>query len=218
MKKSFAAIVLTLGLTGLAHAASMPKGDASAGQAKSGTCVACHGADGNSFAPTFPRIAGQNAKYIYKQLQDFKANRRYEATMSPMVIGLSDQDMADLAAFYSSQKTAVGQADPKLVEQGERLFRGGNPSTGLAPCSGCHNPGGKGNDYAGFPALAGQHADYIKKQLRDFRAAGRKDMTEQKRTNDSAKKDEAGMMQMIAAKMSDQEIEAVASFLSGLYN
>lgn len=220
MKKLFAAAVLSLGLASLAQASAvMPKGDATAGQTKAAACGACHGADGNSMAPTFPRLAGQNAKYIYKQLQDFKAGRRLNASMQGMVLPLADQDMADVAAYYSEQKAGVGQAKPELVKLGEKIYRGGNAKTGLAACAGCHNPAGRGNELAGFPHIGGQHADYIKAQLQAFRAAGRNDLGDAvvKRGNDAAKAGELGPMQMIAAKLSDEEINAVASFISGLH-
>lgn len=219
MKKFFAAAALSLGLATLAQAASMPKGDAAAGQTKAAACGACHGADGNSMAPTFPRLAGQNAKYLYKQLQDFKSARRVDASMQGMVAPLNEQDMADIAAYFSEQKTGVGQAKPDLVKKGEKIYRGGNGKTGLAACAGCHNPAGRGNDLAGFPQVGGQHADYIKAQLKAFRAAGRNDLGDAviKRSNDAAKAGELGPMQMVAAKLSDEEIEAVASFISGLH-
>lgn len=220
MKKLLALAALSLGLASLAQASTLPKGDAAAGQTKAAACGACHGADGNSMAPTFPRLAGQNAKYIYKQLQDFKAGRRNDASMQGMALPLSDQDMADLAAYYAEQKGGVGQAKPDLVKKGEKVYRGGNAKTGLAACAGCHSPAGKGNALAGFPHLGGQHADYIKKQLNAFRAAGRADIVAdpaQKRVNDAAKAGEQGPMQMVAAKLSDEEIEAVSSFISGLH-
>ncbi|HEX6592342.1 MAG TPA: c-type cytochrome [Moraxellaceae bacterium] len=220
MKKLLAAAVVSLGLAAAAQASTAPKGDAAAGQTKAAACGACHGADGNSAAPTFPRIAGQGAKYLYKQLQDFKAGRRADASMQGMVAPLSDQDMADLAAYFAEQKSGVGQAKADLVKKGEKVYRGGNPKTGLAACAGCHNPAGKGNALAGFPHLGGQHADYVKKQLIAFRAAGRADIVAdpaQKRVNDAAKAGELGPMQMVAAKLSDEEIEAVSSFISGLH-
>ena len=218
MKKFFAAALLSLGLASLARAVTvMPKGDAAAGQTKAAACGACHGADGNS-APGFPRLAGQGAKYIFKQLSDFKAGRRVNATMQGMAMPLSEQDMADVAAYFSAQKAGVDAAKADLVKKGEKVFRGGNAKTGLAACAGCHNPAGKGNALAGFPRLGGQHADYVKAQLQAFRAAGRGDLGDMvKRTNDAAKAGEAGPMQMVAAKLSDEEIEAVSSFVAGLH-
>ncbi|MDF2446919.1 MAG: cytochrome c4 [Moraxellaceae bacterium] len=220
MKKLFAVAALSLGLASLAQAAPMPKGDAAAGQGKAAACGACHGADGNSMAPTFPRLAGQNARYTFKQLQDFKAGRRMNPTMQGMAAPLSEQDMADLAAFYADQKSGAGMAKAELAKKGEKIYRGGNSDTGLAACAGCHNPAGKGNAPAGFPRVGGQHADYIKAQLQAFRAAGRNDTVAdpaQKRVNDAAKAGELGPMQMVAAKLSDEEIEAVSSFISGLH-
>jgi cytochrome c553 len=220
MKKLFAVAALSLGLASLAQAAPMPKGDAAAGQGKAAACGACHGADGNSMAPTFPRLAGQNARYAFKQLQDFKAGRRVNPTMQGMAAPLSEQDMADLAAYYAEQKSGAGMAKAELAKKGEKIYRGGNSNTGLAACAGCHNPAGKGNAPAGFPRVGGQHADYIKAQLQAFRAAGRNDTVAdpaQKRVNDAAKAGELGPMQMVAAKLSDEEIEAVSSFISGLH-
>lgn len=217
MKKFLATVVLLFGAASAAQAAVvMPKGDAAAGQGKAAACGACHGMDGNSAAPTVPKLAGQNAKYIYKQLQDFKATRRNNAMMLGFASALSDQDMADIAVYMSEQKLAGGATKPELAVRGEKLFRGGNKAVGLAPCSGCHGPAGLGNTYAAFPRIGGQHADYTKAQLVAFRAAGRDDNTDMKRANDAAKPGELGPMQMIAAKLSDKDIDALASYIQGL--
>ncbi|MBZ2188761.1 cytochrome c4 [Alcanivorax sp. JB21] len=205
------ALVLAGVLAGQAHA-----GDAAAGEAKAAVCAACHGPDGNSPAADFPKIAGQGEKYFVKQLMDYKSGARENAIMRGQVAGLSEQDMKDLAAFYAAQPIEVGAADPDLVEAGERLYRGGNMDTGLAACSGCHGPAGDGIAAAGFPALSGQHARYIEEQLRAFRAAGRDDLGAAAYRRNDTTSDEPGMMQAIAAKMSDREIKAVASFISGL--
>ena len=122
MKKSFAALVAVLSMSSVSAGVTMPKGDVAAGQAMSAQCAACHGADGNSAAPTFPRLAGQSEKYIYKQLQDFKAGRRNNALMMPMVADKTDQQMADLAAYFSQQKSGVNLADPALIAKGEKLY------------------------------------------------------------------------------------------------
>lgn len=219
MKKLFAALI-ALGVAAAVQAAPLPQGDAVAGESKAATCAACHGPNGNSMAPTFPRLAGQNAKYTFKQLQDFKAGRRLNPTMQGIAAALSEQDMADLGAYFAQQQSGLSAANAELASKGERLFRGGNPETGLAPCSGCHNPAGKGNAPAGFPRLAGQQAEYTKAQLRSFRAAGRNDTVAdpaQKRINDAAKAGETGPMQMVAAKLSDAEVDALAAFISGLH-
>ena len=201
MKKMFviAAAAAALG----AYSSVQAAGDPAAGKTKSTTCAACHGADGNSVAPNFPKLAGQAESYLLKQLHDFKSGVRKNATMQPMVAGLNDQDMADLAAYFSSQKVTGGKADPKLVAEGEKLFRGGDPASGTAACAGCHGPTGAGNPAAKFPALSSQHAQYIEAQLKAFRSG--------ERTNDAGK-----MMEGVTAKMSDAQIAAVASYIDGL--
>jgi cytochrome c553 len=187
------------------------EGDAEAGKNKAAVCGACHGADGNSDAAINPKLAGQGEKYLVKQLMDYKSGARENAIMAGQAGALSEQDMADLAAYFSSQTIKVGQADPALVEAGERIYRGGNMTTGLSACAGCHGPAGAGIDAAGFPALGGQHAAYTVSQLKAFRAAGRNDEKGPHRANDPA-----AMMRDIAAKMSDEEINAVASYIAGL--
>ncbi|CAM3141287.1 cytochrome c, class I [Ectopseudomonas mendocina] len=201
MNKVLVSLLLTLGLTGVAQAA----GDAEAGQGKVAVCGACHGADGNSPAPNFPKLAGQGERYLLKQLHDIKSGNRQVVEMTGMLDNLSDQDMADIAAYFSSQKMSVGAADPKLVARGEALFRGGKLEEGMPACTGCHSPDGAGLAAAGFPHLGGQHAQYVAKQLTDFR--------EGNRTNDG----DAMIMRAIAAKLSNKDIEAVSSFIQGLH-
>ncbi|MGE8505474.1 c-type cytochrome [Pseudomonas berkeleyensis] len=201
MNKVLVSLLLTLGLTGVAQAA----GDAEAGQGKVAVCGACHGADGNSPAPNFPKLAGQGERYLLKQLHDIKSGNRQVVEMTGMLDNLSEQDMADIAAYFSSQKMSVGAADPKLVERGEALFRGGKLEEGMPACTGCHSPDGAGLAAAGFPHLGGQHAQYVAKQLTDFR--------EGNRTNDG----DAMIMRAIAAKLSNKDIEAVSSFIQGLH-
>lgn len=201
MNKVLVSLLLTLGITGLAHAA----GDATAGQGKVAVCGACHGADGNSPAPNFPKLAGQGERYLLKQLHDIKSGSRTVVEMTGLLDNLSDQDMEDIAAFFSSQKMSVGAADPKLVERGEALFRGGKLEEGMPACTGCHSPNGAGIAAAGFPHLGGQHATYVAKQLTDFR--------EGNRTNDG----DNMIMRAIAAKLSNKDIEAVSSYVQGLH-
>ncbi|MCK0536775.1 c-type cytochrome [Alcanivorax quisquiliarum] len=206
-------VLMLAGLTaGHVHAA----GDAAAGEAKSAVCAACHAADGNSPVGMYPKLAGQGEKYLLKQLMDYKSGARQDPIMQAQVATLSEQDMADLAAFYAAQEVEVGRASAELVEAGERLYRGGNLQSGVAACSGCHGPAGAGIEAAGFPALGGQQAEYVEQQLRAFRAAGRDDLGAQKYRRNDTDSDDLGMMQAIAAKMSDREIQAVASFISGL--
>ncbi|OEC52770.1 cytochrome c [Pseudomonas sp. ENNP23] len=201
MNKVLVSLLLTLGITGLAHAA----GDAKAGQAKTAVCGACHGPDGNSLAPNFPKLAGQGERYLLKQLHDIKAGKRQVLEMTGLLTNLSDQDLEDIAAYYSSQAGSVGAADPKLVARGEALFRGGKLEEGMPACTGCHAPDGAGNAAAGFPHLGGQHAQYVTKQLTDFR--------EGNRTNDG----DNMIMRAIAAKLSNKDIEAVSSYIQGLH-
>lgn len=201
MNKILVSLLLTLGITGLAQAA----GDATAGQGKVVVCGACHNADGNSAAPNFPKLAGQGERYTLKQLNDIKSGARPIVEMTGLLDNLSDQDLADIAAYYASQKMSVGAADPKLVERGEALFRGGKLQEGMPACIGCHSPDGAGLAAAGFPKISGQHAAYVAKQLTDFR--------EGNRTNDG----DSMIMRGIAAKLSNKDIEAVSSFIQGLH-
>ncbi|WP_455234609.1 c-type cytochrome [Thiogranum longum] len=196
----FATVFLLVSGTSAAMA-----GDAAAGKAKSATCAGCHGADGNSANPEWPKLAGQHAAYLEKQLKDFKEGEtRSNAMMAPMVATLNEQDMADLAAFYASQTIQAGAADESLVELGEKIYRGGNPATGVAACIGCHGPRGAGNPAANFPSLSGQHAKYVENQLYAFKKG--------ERSNDAGK-----MMRNTVARMTEEEIKAVASYVQGLH-
>ena len=203
MNKLIVSLLLTVGISGFAHAA----GDAAAGQAKAAVCGACHGPDGNSMAPNFPKLAGQGERYLTKQLKDIKDGKRVVLEMTGLLTNLNDQDLADLAAYFASQKGSVGAADPKIVARGEALFRGGNLDKGLPACTGCHSPNGSGNAAAGFPHLGGQHAQYVTKQLTDFRKE------EGGRANDG----DAMTMRTIARKLSDEDIAAVSSYIQGLH-
>jgi len=180
-------------------------GNIEAGKEKSAVCAACHGADGNSVNPEWPKLAGQNAGYIVKQLTYFKDGERVNATMKGIASNLTEQDREDLAAYFSSLKVKTGLADPKLVELGQKIYRSGIASSGVAPCMGCHGPDGAGNPAANYPALRGQNAKYVENQLRGF-ASGQ-------RQNENAKK----MMQILASRMTDHEIRAVASYIQGLH-
>lgn len=166
-------------------------------------CAACHGADGNSPLPMNPSLAGQHPEYLFKQLNEFKSGSRTNAVMTGMVAGLSAEDMRNLAAYYAAQKPSESAAkDKELVAQGRKLFRGGNVAAGVAACAGCHSPNGAGIP-SQYPRLAGQHPEYIVTQLKAFRAG--------ERANDST-----NMMRAVAARLTDNEIAAVAEYLSGL--
>lgn len=200
--KKLVVIAATCALLGSATAA-LAAGDPVAGKAKSAACAACHNADGNSAVAQYPKLAGQSADYLVKQLQEYKSGARVNAIMVGMVAPLSPQDMEDLAAYFSSQQIARGAADPALAPAGEAIFRGGNLTSGVAACSACHSANGAGNPAAKFPALAGQHAEYVETQLKAFRAM--------ERANDAGQ-----MMRGVAAKLTDPEIKAVASYVQGL--
>jgi cytochrome c553 len=208
--KKILAITMSLAVSMVASVASAesannPMGDAEAGKAKAEKCVACHGADGNSINPEWPKLAGQHENYLHKQLLYFYGGERENATMKGMVQGLSEEDAHDLAAFYASQKVTIGAADPELVELGEKIYRSGNAESGVAPCMGCHGPNGAGNPGANYPALRGQHAKYVELQLHGF--------AEGKRVNENSVK----MMQILSSRMTNREIRAVASYIQGLH-
>ncbi|MDM8563083.1 c-type cytochrome [Candidatus Marithioploca araucensis] len=180
-------------------------GDAAAGKAKSALCAACHGADGNSLNPLWPNLAGQHASYIVQQLKGLQSEARTDATMSPMAAPLTEQDMVDLAAHFSSQTKKMGETDPELLAQGEKIYRGGNKETGVAACIACHGPQGNGNPAAKYPSVGGQNALYTKKQLMDYKSEVRKP------------EGNAIMMRDIAFKMSDEEMQAVTNYMQGLH-
>lgn len=204
MKVSILFISITLLLVGAGNASAIDVGgDAANGKAKSQVCAACHGADGNSKNPQYPKIAGAAAPYLYKQLTDYKEGRRANAVMAGIVAALSDQDMRDLAAYFATQTRSQGTADETQVELGKLVFMGGNSATGVPACAGCHAPNGAGNPAARFPSLAGQHAEYVTIQLHAF--------SKGERANDAGQ-----MMRNIASKLSDSEIEAVSEYVSGL--
>lgn len=184
-------------------------GNAEAGQAKAATCVACHGVDGNSAVPTFPKLSGLGHKYLLKQMQDIRDGRRPVALMAGQVDNMTDQDLSDIAAFYDAQPRTGGTADPDKVSLGRKVYLGGIAERQVPACSGCHSPTGNGNGPAGYPALAGQHADYVAAQLKMFRK-GYEDPAG--RTNGG----EAKIMRTTAFRMSDMEIDVVASYIAGL--
>lgn len=185
-------------------AALAARGDAAKAEPLvNGVCGGCHGVDGNSMAPTFPKLAGLQLEYINKQLNDYKTGIRKNPTMAPMVSTLSSDDILNLAAYYSAQAPKPGTAkDAALVAAGQKVYKGGNMGSGVPACASCHGPNGAGIP-AQFPRLAGQHSEYILTQLRDFRTGVR--------NNDGAK-----MMQVIARKMTEQEMQAVADYVAGL--
>lgn len=183
--------------------------DAAAGKELSASCAACHGADGNSAVPSFPKLAGQGEVYLIKQMKDIRDGARPVPTMAGQVDNKSDEELANIAAFYASQPASGGQTDPAMLDLGQKIYRAGVAERQVAACSACHSPTGKGNAPAGFPALAGQHAEYIATQLKMYRK-GYED--ENGRTNDGDTK----IMRTTAFGLSDKEIEAVSSYVAGL--
>ena len=179
-------------------------GNAAAGKNKAAACGGCHGVDGNSAAPNFPKLAGLDASYIAKQLEDFKKGVRKDATMNGMAAGLSKKDMEDIGAYYAGQKRAGGAAnlDDKGRKTAETLYRGGNTKNGISACMSCHGPAGTGIPPR-YPSVGGQHAAYNAKQLGDFKSGAR--------SND------AGVMGPIAQRLSDGEIKVLSEYMAGLH-
>lgn len=180
------------------------KGDAAKAQKiVNDVCGACHSTDGNSTSPAYPVLAGQHPEYIAKQLGEFKSGARKNAIMAPNVTNLSSDDMLNLAAYFSAQQPKPRLAkDAALVAEGQKIYKGGNAGSGVPACASCHGPAGSGIPVQ-FPRLAGQHSKYVLSQLKNFRSGDR--------TNDGGK-----MMQVIARKMTDQEMKAVAEYINGL--
>ncbi len=177
---------------------------AKAQKTASTVCSACHGVDGNSTSPLYPKLASQHEAYLAKQLRDFKSGKRKNAIMSAMVMSLSLGDIQGLAAYFSAQQETPGHATkPKLVAAGKKIYRGGVAGTGVPACMSCHSPNGAGIPVL-FPQVAGQHAAYIAAQLKAFRAGTR--------ANDPNK-----MMRQIALRMTDPEIAAVSQYIAALH-
>lgn len=225
MKKKLLVLSISLALiavSGILHA----EGSISAGKQKTAACAGCHGENGNSMMPMFPKLAGQHPGYLIKQLTAFKNGTRKDATMQSMVLSLSEQDFADIAAYYAEQAISpnpmpVLDADDEdeaemgdeqaaserqsdiqtQLSMGSDLYRNGDLEREVSACIACHGPYGEGNKPASFPALKSQHADYLIKSLKDFKSGARSNNPD-------------NMMHMIAKKMTDAEIEAVAYHIS----
>jgi cbb3-type cytochrome c oxidase subunit III len=175
----------------------LAKGEASYGA----VCAACHGADGNSGTPTFPKLAQQHPQYLVKQLQEFKAGKRANAVMMGFASALSEDDMRNIAFWVSSKAAKPGFAkDKEAVALGERIYRGGIADRQVPACAGCHSPNGAGIP-AQYPRIGGQHAEYAAAQLTAFRDGVRKNSLQ---------------MNQIAAKLNDREIKALADYVAGL--
>lgn len=202
-----AGLLLTLLAAGFGSAHAVT-GNPEAGKAQTAACGACHGQDGATpLDPTYPVLAGQNERYLLRQLQMIQTDARQIPLMAGQLNGKTDQDLADLAAYYASLPAKVGQAkgDDESIARAERLYRGGDLSKGVAACIACHGPTGKGNAPAGFPAISGQAVGYSQKQLTEYR--------EGRRATDESY---GAMMRGVAARLTDTEIAALADYLHGL--
>jgi len=200
IKKYVFGVLLAAGLSG----GALAQGSAAAGEGKVAVCVACHGQTGNdSLLPAVPKLGGQGEKYLLKQLQEIKSGVRQVPLMNGILDNLSERDLADVAAFYASQPQPLGAVEEAKRALGEKLYRAGDANIGVAACTACHAPNGKGNATAGYPSLSGQDVAYTEAQLKAFRDG--------ERTNDAAQ-----VMRDIAARLNDREIAALASYVSGL--
>lgn len=185
--------------------ATLAAGDPEAGQAKAAACAGCHGPNGASAVAQFPKLAGQHESYSVGQLKAFKSGERSNPMMTGMSAALSEQDMADIGAFFAKQPPNIGKANPGLAELGAKIYRGGNNKTGVSACMACHGPDGAGNAPAQYPQLSGQHAAYVATRLKAYQAGN------------GGKGTRAKMMQDIAARLSEKEIQAVSSYVEGLH-
>jgi len=196
-------------------------GDAKAGQTKASACAACHGADGNSSDPQYPRIAGQSERYVAHQMALIASGQRTgpAVAMVPFVKDLTPQDMRDIGAYFATQKSGAGLADDtviadgaykgmKFFEVGQQLYRGGDASRGIPACMACHGPSGAGNPGPAYPHLGGQRQDYAARRLQEYR------------TGTTTEKNPAlfNIMAQVANKLTDQEIQALGTYLQGLHN
>lgn len=200
-----ASLAITLGAVGTASANPRAEADAAAGESLATPCAACHGEAGISPTPTFPHLAGQQMSYLAKQIMDIRDGRREVPQMAGQVDDFDDQDAWDVAAFYAEQEPHLGQADDdaELLARGEALYRAGDQQKGIPACSACHSPTGAGIGSAAYPALSGLQTDYTVSTLQAF--------ADGERENDPNQ-----VMRDIAAKMSDDDMQAVANYLLGL--
>ena len=212
MKKTI--IILATVLLASFSSSIIAAGDTEAGQTKSATCMGCHGLAGNSEIASFPKLAGQGEAYLLKQLQNFKSGERNNAIMAGVASLLSEQDMMDIAAYYSIQTISENSAkgDAKTIELGRKIYVGGKMDTQTTACIACHGPKGLGIPTAGFPSLSAQHADYIAVQLKAFRQYS---INEQTGSDDVSRTNE--MMVNVAKGLTTVEIEALAQYIAGLH-
>jgi cytochrome c553 len=200
-------LVLSVGLlSALGSARALAQdGSVEAGQGKSAICASCHGIDGNSVTPEWPSLAGQHENYIVRQLEAYRNGERQDVGMQNFAAMLSEQDMHDIAAFFSSQPPRPNGADPALVSLGEEIYRGGLPDRAIPACIACHGPTGSGNPLAAYPRVGGQHSTYTLATLRAYGSGERR--------SDG----EAQTMRNVAEHLLEDEMRAVASYIQGLH-
>lgn len=219
MKRSLWFIALCTPLLAAASQANPPAnsqanpftgGNAQAGASKAAVCMGCHGPAGNSANPAWPKLAGQGANYLYRQLQNYKSGARPDPLMGPQAAGLADEDMRDLAAYFATQKIAPGVASEASIATAQSLYRAGDAKAGIPACAACHGPDGAGIEASGYPRIGGQHATYLTKVLRDMRGLATQ--------LDGLPNGPLQTMAPIAGKLSDAQIDALASYLNGLHS
>lgn len=222
MIKKLLTVTISLALASSAGFA-VAQGKAGVGKEKAASCAGCHGEDGNSMMPGFPKLAGQHEGYLLKQLKAFKNGERIAPMMAPLAMGLDEKSMEEIAAYYAAQRISKNPAPvlpadenddapekteeqkkaelDDLIEQGGDLYRNGNLSREVSACVACHGPYAEGNKPATYPSLHSQHAEYLIKTLTDFKNGQRSNNRE-------------NMMHMIATKMTDADINAVSYYIS----
>jgi cytochrome c553 len=187
-------------------------GTAQAGATKVATCTACHGANGNSTNPQWPRLAGQNAVYIDEQLHLFRAGVRTNPLMTAMAASLSDRDIDNISVYYENQTPIGGEADPSYWKAGEQLYKNGDPSRNIPACIACHGPVGRGNLASGYPALRAQYAVYVMKQLQDYASGARYAGAGANKPHSR----NGEMMSTIAKLLTPEDMRNVASYVQGM--
>ncbi|MCG6201167.1 c-type cytochrome [Psychromonas antarctica] len=200
MNKLLMTLIGILSFSGIVQA----EADIEAGKATAIACAACHGADGNSPSNLYPKLAGQHASYLEKQLQEFKSGKRNNAIMLGMAYSLSEQDMRNISAYYESQTTTPETIDAAIADAGQKLYMGGDLQRQIPACTACHGPRGNGLALAKFPKVSSQHPTYLKTQLESFR-------------NKTRNNDQNSMMADIASKLTDADIELLSKYISALH-
>lgn len=209
MKRVLMVLALCAPLSVFAEGAAkdpLTGGSAEAGAGKAAVCSACHGPGGNSANPEWPKLAGQSSRFIAEQLHQFKAGKRQNPLMAAQVASLSDGDIKDLAAYYAAQKTAPGVGSEAAIPVAQKLFRAGDNSRALPACGACHGPTGAGAAPAAYPRIGAQHSVYVANRLKLYREAAKGELAD----------GNFKIMAQVASKLSDAEIEALASYVNGL--